>query len=120
MNITNADIDDLPLEDFANKDGTIQRSSSSGEKDGKPQQSMLEKFFEKKRTFNKRTKDKGKIIAEEIEESSENSQNEGDELGPQVTNWDEEVKKAATSEDKRSSCDQKDDGRRLSSEFRSQ
>jgi len=37
MNITNADIDDLPLEDFANKDGTIQRSSSSGEKDGKPQ-----------------------------------------------------------------------------------
>jgi len=43
---------------------------------------MLEKFFEKKRTFNKRTKDKGKIIAEEIEESSENGQNDGDELGP--------------------------------------
>lgn len=43
---------------------------------------MLEKFFEKKRTFNKRTKDKGKIIAEEIEESSQDSQNEGDDLGP--------------------------------------
>lgn len=81
---------------------------------------MLEKFFDKKRTFNKRTKDKGKIIAEEIEESSQESQNEGDDLGPQVTNWDEEVKKAAIPEDIRLSGEQKDDGRRLSSEFRSQ
>lgn len=70
MNINKTDLDDVPLNEFAGKDGTIQRSSS--ETDNKPKQSMLEKFFDKKgtTTFNKRTKDKGRVITEEIEDSS--------------------------------------------------
>ena len=70
MNINKTELDEVPIDEFAGKDGTIQRSSS--ETDNKPKQSMLEKFFDKQGTvtFNKRTKDKGRVITEEIEDSS--------------------------------------------------
>ena len=92
LNIGRTDLEEVPVEEYANKDGTLARSSSS-DLDRPIKQSLLEKFFEnKKPTFNKRTKDKGPVIAEGIEFS------DSDEDGhvPKMTNWDEEVKRAAT------------------------
>ena len=69
MDINKADIEELQQIDFARQDGTLPRSSSS--EDPQAKQSLLEKFFEKKNdTFNKRTKDKGKVIIEEVEDDS--------------------------------------------------
>jgi len=66
LNINRTELDEVPIDEFANKDGTIQRSSSSGGDMGTPgnKQSMLENFFAKKSgdTFNRRTKDKGRVI----------------------------------------------------------
>ena len=72
LNINKTDLEELPVEEFANKDGTVARTSSNGGKDSGGKQSLLEKFFEKKNldNFNKRTKPKGPVIAEEIDESS--------------------------------------------------
>ena len=115
LNINKTELEEVPVKEFANKDGTLPRSSSDDP--DKPKQSMLEKFFEKKATFNKRTKDKGPIVAEDIEESSEypTKHRNGDHY-PCATNWDEEVKNAAQP----SSSPHEQDDRRLSSEFRSQ
>lgn len=117
LNITQTELEELPIDEFANKDGTIQRSidtiqrKSDGSTGSKANQSMLEKFFQKKSdTFNKRTKDKGKVIAEDIEDSGDDS--DAKNCPPQATNWDEEVKHA--------NVHVHDAERRLSSEFKSQ
>lgn len=117
LNINKTELEEVQVEEFANKDGTLPRSSSD-DPDKKPKQSMLEKFFEKKMNFNKRTKDKGPIITEDIEESSENpTKHRNEDHNPCATNWDEEVKNAAKPS---SSQSHQQDDRRLSSEFRSQ
>ena len=67
---------EIPTDEFANKDGTVQRRSDESSNDADFKQSMLEKFFDKKNTFNKKTKQKGPVYREEIDLSSSGSDGE--------------------------------------------
>ena len=119
LNINRVEQEEVPVDEFAGKDGTIPQEETT-----RPKQSMLEKFFDKANTFTRRTKSRGPVVQEDIESSSEQSGG-GDGYNDLVfgkksdavmpTNWDEEVKKAA-----QGSEDPDVDERRLSSEFRSQ